>query len=391
MQYSLRRKASWLFLAMISVFTFISCGEDPILEEPKPETVSFERLMNFNWTRVDVGKLAVIGDRLYYSNVLTPGYFKGGEQHQFSMRVFDMRFGHAFSDAFTIGVSDNRRSLIVLPNFGYADNYVSFLNSGNIPSLPLDYLLNPGWSENPNFGLNGNYLLSSWESGTTSGTMDPVFIMELNLDSNPGSPENLILNRNQPVSKIIPLNFEVDGRKVWELISVFPFEEGWLASLDIAGLQISVQISKDGRVQPLFEKLERFVLYGVEKLPSGELFISNEEGMFYSPSGSPFELVQFARTNRDFRFKFIEDRLVVWVGDDQLFEVENYRTPAELKLVALENKGLEGFQVKDVALFEGKMYVSSNGGLMVKNEADFWVEKLVKSDPSVGIGWEVPN
>ena len=389
MQFSFWRRVSSLFIVAVSVFTLISCSEDPILEEPTPQAVPFQRLMNFNWARIDVGKLAVIGDRLYYSNVLTPGYFKEGKQHQFSMRVFDMRFGHVFSDAFTIGVSENRRSLIVLPNLGYADNYVSYLNSLNIPDLPTDYLLTPGWSENPNFGINGNYLLTSWESVNTQRTMDLVFIMELNFAPNPGHPDNLILDRNKPVSRIIPLNFEVDGRKVWKLISVFPFEEGWLASLDIAGLQISVQISKDGRVRPLFEKLERFVLYGVEKLPSGELFISNEGGMFYSNSGSPFELIQFGRANRDIRFKFIGDRMVVWVGDDQLFEVQKYRTPSELKFVALENKGLEGFKVKDVALFEGKMYVSSNGGLFVKREADFWAEKLVKSDPSMDIGWEV--
>lgn len=358
-----------------SASSLVSCDDESTPEEVTFEPVPFERLMNFNWSRLNVGMLDVIEDRLYYSNELTPGYFTEGTQFQFPLRQYDMRFGHVFSNDFTIGVSENRRSLVVLPNFQYSDNYISFINSSSISKLPSDYLLTPGWNENPNFGINGDFLISSWEQGAGSEEYDRVFILKLNLAPNPGKPDRFILDRNQPISEIIPLDFQIDGKNIYSLISVFPFEEGWLASIDVAGVQTSVQIFRDGKVQPLFENIGRFVLLGVEKLPTGELFVSNENGLYYSESGSPYELTQFASSDQFFRIKFIEEHLVVWAGDDRLFEVQNYRTPSEIKLVALENTGIKEYQIKDIAYFEGKVYVSTNGGLFLKDEVDFWTEK----------------
>lgn len=375
MNFSFFRRALSFTLMAFSASSLVSCDDESTPEEVTFEPVPFERLMNFNWSRLNVGMLDVIEDRLYYSNELTPGYFTEGTQFQFPLRQYDMRFGHVFSNDFTIGVSENRRSLVVLPNFQYSDNYISFINSSSISKLPSDYLLTPGWNENPNFGINGDFLISSWEQGAGSEEYDRVFILKLNLAPNPGKPDRFILDRNQPISEIIPLDFQIDGKNIYSLISVFPFEEGWLASIDVAGVQTSVQIFRDGKVQPLFENIGRFVLLGVEKLPTGELFVSNENGLYYSESGSPYELTQFASSDQFFRIKFIEEHLVVWAGDDRLFEVQNYRTPSEIKLVALENTGIKEYQIKDIAYFEGKVYVSTNGGLFLKDEVDFWTEK----------------
>lgn len=375
MKFSFFRRALSFTLMAFFASSLFSCDDESTPEELTFEPVPFERLMNFNWSRLNVGMLDVIEDRLYYSNELTPGYFTEGTQFQFPLRQYDMRFGHVFSNDFTIGVSENRRSLVVLPNFQYSDNYISFINSTSISKLPSDYLLTPGWNENPNFGINGDFLISSWEQGAGSEEYDRVFILKLNLAPNPGKPDRFILDRNQPISEIIPLDFQIDGKNIYSLISVFPFEEGWLASIDVAGVQTSVQIFRDGKVQPLFENIGRFVLLGVEKLPTGELFVSNENGLYYSESGSPYELTQFASSDQFFRIKFIEEHLVVWAGDDRLFEVQNYRTPSEIKLVALENTGIKEYQIKDIAYFEGKVYVSTNGGLFLKDEVDFWTEK----------------
>lgn len=371
--------------------SLVSCDDESTPEEVIFEPVPFERLMNFNWSRLNVGMLDVIEDRLYYSNELTPGYFTEGSQFQFPLRQFDMRFGHVFSNDFTIGVSENRRSLVVLPNFQYSDNYISLLNSSTISKLPSDYLLTPGWNENPNFGINDDFVISSWEKGAGSEEYDRVFILKLNLAPNPGKPDRFVLDRNQPVSEIIPLDFQIDNKDIYSLISVFPFEDGWLASIDVSGVQTSVQIFRDGKVQPLFENIGRFVLLGVEKLPTGELFVSNESGLYYSESGSPYELTQFASSDQFFRIKFIEDHLVVWAGDDRLFEVQNYRTPSEIKLVALENTGIKEYQIKDIAYFEGKVYVSTNGGLFLKDEEDFWTEKQANINTSMSIRWELVN
>ncbi|MBN7812283.1 hypothetical protein J0A68_15120 [Algoriphagus sp. H41] len=356
------------------------------------EAVSFERVMNFNFGRADVGRMDVIDDRLYYSNIVTPGYFdKTGTQVQYGTKHYDMRFGHIFTKDFMVGVSENRRSLIFLPNIGFASNKIIYLNALNIPDLQGDLLLMRGWSEVPNFSLNGNYLLSSWELPLDASREDAgkgVFLLELNMS---GTEGGLVLDRDQPVLRRIPLGFAIEKemKPIYQIITAFPFEQGWLASINVDGVQTSVKIEKDGRIDLLQNRLERFVLYSVERSSQGELFVSDEDGLLYSESGNPFELVRIATVNRFLRFKFLEDRVVVWTAEDRIFELKDFRDVSKIRLVELENKGLEGIQVKDVELFNGSVYVSTNGGFFVKEEADFWAEKVESIDPSMGIGWEL--
>lgn len=390
---SLEKNLGFLILLISSTLLF-SCNQDQEEMEPVEELVKFERQSNLSGQRASIGKFAVFDDRMYYSNSYNPGYFTpDGQQNQFGLREYDMRFGHVFSEDFTVGVSGNRRSLIVLPNIGYSSNYTVFLNYQDIPGLPSNYLLEPGWSEVPNFGLNEQFLISSWERpfiADNPENHETVFILELNVVDNPGNSGS-ILDWQQPVLNKIPLNYTYNGREIFNLITVFPFEEGWISSLDVAGIQTTFKIGRDGSVVPLQDQLSRFVLFSLEKSPEGELFASSEEGLFFAESGSPFDLRQIATSNVVIRFRFIGDRMVVWTGQEQLYELRNYRDPETIELVELQNIGLEGTFVKDVMLFGGKFYVATSGGLFLKDEEDFWEEKPEPVDPTSEFGWELTN
>src|SRR5690606_17130923 len=123
---------------------------------------------------------------------------------------------------------------------------IIYLNALNIPDLESDLLLNPGWSEVPNFSLNGNFLLSSWElplGATKADVRKSVFLLELNMSV---GERGSILDRNQPVLRKIPLEFaiEKEEKPIYHVITAFPFEQGWLASIDVDGVQTSVKIEK---------------------------------------------------------------------------------------------------------------------------------------------------
>lgn len=384
---------SRIFFVVFLAFGLLACGEDSESPEPIEELVRFERQSNLVGQRAELGRFSMIGDRLYYSNEYNPGYFEeDGNQEQTSFRQYDMRFGHVFTSDYTVGVLGNRRALAILPNVDYSTSFTRFLDYQVIPDLPSDFLLQPGWSEVPNFGLNENFLISSWEGVFEPGESnrwDRVFILELNSVPNEFGNDAVYVDRTEPVLNKIPVDYTSNGNKMSGLISVFPFEEGWIASAMIDGYETTFKIERDGTAKPLRDELGRFVIYSLEQGPEGDLFAADEEGLLYSQSGSPFELQRIATANVLLRFRFIGDRLLVWVGSDQLFELKNYRDPATIQLVELENAGLEGVWIKDAALFGGKFYVATNAGLFLKEEAEFWKEKEQTPDPSMGMEWEL--
>lgn len=377
---------SFLLIGLASFL--VSCNDD--IDEPMEEEaiVRFERNTNLSWGRAHVGLLSKIDDRLFYSNINNPGFFDAeGRQNQFAFRSFDMRFGHVFTKYFTVGVSDNRRSLLIIPNINYASNRTISLGEGRIPELTPDFLLVPGWSEVPNFSLNDNFLISSWENANPRENVN-VFILELNAVDNNLGEGGKIVSFTEPILNKIPIDYTIDGFRMSQLISAFPFEDGWIVSADIAGLQPAFFVEKNGNVTPLFSDNRRFAIFGLQQSESGELFVANENGFYFSPSGNPTELNQIASVNATLRFKLIDDRLVVWAGTDSLFELKDFKNPDNIRLVELENEGLQGLLVKDVELFQGEFYVATNAGLFLKSEEDFWTEKPTPTDPSQSLGWE---
>jgi hypothetical protein len=377
------------FTSLMLIFN-VSCNDDidnhvPISEE----TVSFERHPNLLFNRADVGNLEVIGDRLYYSNVSNPGYFdSNGIQHQFSMRSFDMRFSHSFSETLTAGVLNNRNSLIIMPNFNYADNNVATITPLNIPNLPLDTQLKEGWLEVPNFAFNENFIISTWERNLFFPgieAIDNTFILELNLVN---STFGVHVDRQNPVLRKILLDLEIDGRSRLDLITAYSWEDGWIISGSISGLQNSFFVTKEGKATPLGNIYERFVILSLIKGPEGELFLTTEDEIFYSPDGDIFNLISIATSNQFLRIQFIQDRLVTYAGRDNIYEILNYKDPENIEIKELENLGLQGLWVKDIEFFNNQVYVATNGGLFLKDLEDFWIVKEESAnEASVEIGW----
>lgn len=392
---SIRRMAVVTLLSTCSTL-FQSCDEELPLPPPEleEETVPFQRISTLVWRGADSGKLEVIGDRMYFSNIHTPGYFdKELVQHQYVVEDYDMRFGHVFTKEFSLGVFGNRRSLVLFPNTQFYEDYKIYLNALNIPELPADFLLQPGPTEKASFGINGNYVLSSWEKSLGAGLDDPhesVFILELNANGYSSSGD-LVVDKAQPVLRKIPLDFAVDktSTRIERLLSVFPFGEGWLASVEAGGLRYTVEVRRDGAAVPLAKQFDRYMLYSAVRDKNGGLFVTHQEGLFYSSSGSPFELRQIAEFSQAARIKLIDDRMVVWIEGETLWELKDYLDGTKMSLAQLEHKGLEGLKVKDVALFEGMAFVATNGGLFFKEEADFWKEVNTEEDLSAELGWKL--
>lgn len=373
------------------ILTFmVACNENMGDNEPLVEqTVRFERHPNLLFSRADVGNLEKIGDRLYYSNVSNPGYFDSeGIQHQFSMRSFDMRFSHSFSDNLTAGVLNNRNSLVIMPNYNYASNNVVTLTPLNIPNLPLDAQLKEGWLEVPNFAFNENFIISSWERNLFFPgieSIDNTFILELNVVNSSFGPQ---VDRQLPVLRKILLDLEIDGNKRLDLITAFNFKNGWIISGSISGLQNSFFITKEGQATPLRDLNERFVILSLIQSLEGELFLTTENELFYSPDGDIFNLKSIATSNQFLRVQLIQDRLVTWAGRDNIYEILNYKDSENIEIKELENLGLEGLWVKDLEFFNDQIYVSTNGGLFLKDLEDFWTFKEESvNEASLGIGW----
>ncbi|SMD45622.1 hypothetical protein SAMN00777080_4280 [Aquiflexum balticum DSM 16537] len=380
------------FFACLMLIFNVSCNDDIDNHVPiKEDTVPFERHPNLLFSRADVGNLEVIGDRLYYSNVSNPGYFDSeGIQHQFSMRSFDMRFSHSFSDNLTAGVLNNRNSLVIMPNYNYASNNVVALTPLNIPNLPLDAQLKEGWLEVPNFAFNENFIISSWERNLFFPGIEPIdntFILELNVVNSSFGPH---VDRQLPVLRKILLDLEIDGRSRLDLITAYSWEDGWIISGSISGLQNSFFVTKEGKATPLRNIYERFVILSLIKGPEGELFLTTEDEIFYSPDGDIFNLISIASSNQFLRIQFIQDRLITWAGRDNFYEILNYKDPENIEITELENLGLQGLWVKDIEFFNNQVYVSTNGGLFLKGLEDFWtVKEESVNEASVEIGWEL--
>lgn len=367
-----------------------SCNDDlDNSEHIIEDAVTFKRHPNLLFSRADVGNLEKIGDRLYYSNLVNPGYFDSeGTQHFLAARSYDMRFSHSFSETLSAGVLSNRKSLIVMPNIGFSDTYTATLSPINIPDLPLDAQLREGWFEMPNFAFNENFLISNWDRNLYIPGMEPIdntFILELNLESTSLGPN---VNPFDPILRKIKLNLEFNGIKRFDIISAFTFKDGWVISGGIAGIQNSFFITREGEATPMRSLDERFVILSFVEGPTGELLLTTENQLYYSPEGDIYNLVSLGISNHFLRIQFIEDRLVAWDGRDNLYEILNYKDPENIEIQELSNLGLEGLWVKDIELFNNQIYVSTNGGLFLKDMEEFWTLKPdVDDEASAKLGW----
>ncbi|HSI75502.1 MAG TPA: hypothetical protein VK957_06395 [Lunatimonas sp.] len=368
---------------------FFSCNEDTeLISEPEP--IAFERVQpNLSGHRGNVGNLAVYHDRLYYSNVQNPGYFTTSGGHtQFDMNTYNMDMGQAIDEHFLIGPLRDLKTLVFNPTQNFSSTFANRLNITTIPGVPEDAILALGNMFKLNFGLNENHFLFTYQSST--GTK--ALIVELNIVETP-NVARVLMNpaQGQQVLNVTPINFQIDvsNNNHIEVGRVFPYKEGWVASTWISSLAVPLYISKDGsaKVIPqghdIMEKRISFI--SLEHSPSGELFATTETELFYSQTGNVEDLTPIAQSNQWMRIRFIGDRLVCFVGMDIIYEIINYKDSETIDLRLLENKGLEDLLIRDIELFNGKVYLATNAGLFTKLLEDFWEEKMVPSGGTMGL------
>ncbi|MBW3468348.1 hypothetical protein [Arthrospiribacter ruber] len=364
-------------LVLCLILTFLqSCTDDDVLPEVEESPAKFERYWNLQHSRGDFGNLKKINDRLYFSNVINPGFFDMEDnQHVLAAQEYDMKFGHSFSELFSAGVVQSRKTLLVMPNTNFMDNYTARLTPLNIPELPLEAQVKPGWFEVPNYAINDNFIISTWDRNIFESGMDlfdNTFILELNQATSSFGP---YINPTDPIVRKIKIDLEIQGATRLDLISAFTHKDGWLVSGCIGGICSSFFITKEGNATPIRSLDERFVVFSFIEGPNGDSFLSTEGMIFYSNNGDIYNFEQVAYSNQWHRLKFIDDRLITWVGTDKIYELKNYTDPENIEAVELINEGLEGLWVKDIELFNNRIFVSTNAGLFLKDLEDLWVYK----------------
>jgi len=378
-------KKSTPIVALI-LFTFLfSCHDDlDQLPELAPEPIAFERIQpNLVGYRGNVGNLAVYHDRLYYSNIQNPGYFTANGEHiQFGMNIYNMDMGQAIDGDFLIGPLRDLKSLVFNSTQNVNHNYTTRFNITSIPGVPQDAILSLGNMFKLNFGLNGNHFLFNYQSSEGTNAL----IVELNISETPSLGKILVHPFEQPqVLNVVPIKIEVEGtHNHIDVGRVFPYKEGWVASTNMSGLAVPLLISKDGSAKIIPNghnvREKRINFISLDHSPSGELFATSETDFFYSRTGNVEDLTPIAQSNQWMRIRFVDDRLVCFIGRDIIFEIINYKDSETIGLRQLENHGLDDLLIRDIAYFHGKVYVATNAGLFTKTLEDFWAEKTLPAD-----------
>ncbi|EIM76930.1 hypothetical protein A3SI_08331 [Nitritalea halalkaliphila LW7] len=284
------------------------------------------------------------------------------------MRAFDMRFGQAHGEFLSIGALDTRASLLAIANEDYNSLDVLRLDALTIPDHPANYQLNPGWFGLPSFGVQGNVVLSSWVDPLGGSSLeDRVFLVEVDAQSG----RLPVINQEVPVMNRILLQYRFEDMPITELYSVFALETGWLISAGVAGRQSSFLLTETGEVTPVFEDLRRFVVLGTDTFTDGSRLVLSEEGLFRSASGNVLDLEPMFANNTLRGVRVVEDRILVWTGVDELFELEGQGESAVL--TRLNTEGLENLQLTDVALFDGFVHIATRNGLFKIAQEEFWM------------------
>lgn len=381
----LTRKESYksffnIFNITLIVVLFSACDDGASIED----IVRFERVSDLTWERNDVGTLEVLNNRLYYSNFRNPGYLKtSNNRKQFGIRPYDMNFGHFYTSQFAVGVERDRESLVLVSHVDYNSLATILLNRNNIPNIPPGFRLLEGAPNNQSFGMNGEFLLSSWENQSFSDNPEeefPVFILELNTNSDGLTENGLVVDRVDPIANKIPVLFTESGNGVNSLLSVFLFEKGWIASGNVSGNQISFLVDRDGTVTPIRSDNQRFVITSFAKNINDNIFLTTEDGLYFSQTGNPLDLTRIDTFDSNLKVRILGERMFAWGEGERIFEVKDYNSSSEISLVELENVGLEEANILNLAYFDGDFYVATDNGLFLKNRNDFLTEKRNSSE-----------
>jgi len=380
MKYSVR-----LILFILLPFLF-SCNEDhkPITS-PEPDPVAFKRVPDtglVGW-RGNTANLAVYHDRLYYSNQHSPGFITAdGEHRQYVLNNYNLDMGQVITEDFLIGPLRNLRTLQFNTTKDHSSALAGRFDITTIPGVPADAILSIGETFKLNFSLNDEYFLFSYESSAGSNSL----IVKLKIKDDSASGRYLAPSNEGQVIEVIPIDFSVEGNDRSLVVQrVFPYRDGWVGTATLGSLRVALKISKNGtaRIVPMnYENNYNTMSFlSMAYAPSGELYVTTDEGdILYSQNGDIDKLVYIGYTNQWVRLRFINNRLVGFLGSDAIIEIVDFEDPENMAARELENIGLEDLLIRDLAYFHGQVYIATNAGLFIKNLEDFWEDKVIPTD-----------
>lgn len=342
-----------------------SCKES---EEPSIETEveleQFERhdhfLFNFGYS--DVQRIKVIGDRMLFSNKTNPGYMdNSGEIIQLCCsRNNNMDLRQSLSSQYIVAadqslnvyniydVNESRSSSLFLDRLISHENYVR-VN----PSVSLS-----------NFEMNEDHLISSLIVDGVNGIY--IFDFEKHF-----SLFGTVESGNDVIKVDIPTSSQNFGPTFYK---VDAFEDGWIASINNIDFSSNGTyfIDKAGRAELLYSQ-DDLSYFGHAFTSEGQLLLGGFRELRVSSDQSRDNFYFIITSFNNFKFRLIQDRLVIWNPNfAEFYEVEGYKADEELVVRRLNNEGVEFTKLNDIAEFNGKVYLATTQGLFSKSLEGFW-------------------
>jgi hypothetical protein len=359
-------------LILSAALALVSCNksDDP---QPVKEIEIFERVPNGNFARnsINVGKIEVLSNRLFYSDRSNPGYISDdlSVEQLCCYALNNQVHQQTFSNDYAVGVNNYLRSFIVY--------YVN--QTRNPESIFLPYALGQSYEDayiwgGENLGLfelNDNLLLTFVHVKNQRNLY--IFDLEKHASS---------YGLSQDTTGIIKVDIAQLGIRNPNCDLDRPgkmsrFGEGWLVSfVHNCGLNAGTFfVDKNGKLSKVDANYEGvFYHLGHTILSNGKLVAWDDNNLYLSLSGSLEDLRPIATLPFRMEFRALGNRLITFFGGDNLFEAMEFNEysgqPIDFKRI--DTQGLEFANLNDVRLFGERVFVAANTGLFLKSESDFW-------------------
>jgi hypothetical protein len=357
-------------LIFVFAFALVSCSKN---DDPQPvkEIEIFERVPNGNFARnsINVGKIEVHSNRLFYSDRSNPGYIYDdlSVEQLCCYALNNQVHQQTFSNDYVVGVSNYLRSFIV-----YYVNQTRNPESIFLEALGQSYENSYMWGgENLGlFELNDNLLLAfvglynqrdlyifDLDKHTTNYgiAQDTTGIIKVDIAQLGIINPNCKLNRPGRMSR---------------------FGEGWLVSfVHNCGLNAGTFfVDKNGKLSKVDANYDGvFYHLGHTILSNGKLVAWDDNNLYLSLSGSLENLTPIAKLPFRMEFRALGNRLITFLGGD-IFEAMEFNefSGQTINFKKIDTQGLESANLNDVRLFGERVFVAANTGLFYKSESAFW-------------------
>lgn len=363
---------SRLSLIAAMALVFFSCNKN---EDPQPEKANeiFQRVPNGNFAgnSINVGRIEVLSNRLFYSDRSNPGYISDDlSVEQLCCYALNNQVHlQSFSEDYVVGVSNYLNSFILYYVNQPRNPESIFLPNALGQTLGDAYMW--GGENLGLFELNDNLLLAFVHVKNQRNLY--IFDLEKHA-SNFGLPQDTTGIIKVDISQLGVRNPNCDIDSPGKMSR---FGEGWLVSFvhncgSNAGTYFVDKTGKLSKVNANFDGI--FYHLGHTILENGKLVAWDDTNLYLSLSGSLEDLRPIAKLPFRMQFRAVGNRLVTFFGGNNLFEAMEFNDYSgdPINFKRIDTQGMEFADLNDVRLFGERVFVASNTGLFFKAESDFW-------------------